>query len=302
MLEKKCSAGNFALTVELGPPRGNDRSIVERKASFLRGCADAVNVTDNQTAIVRMSSVAASALLLGMGIEPVLQMVTRDRNRIALLSDILGAAALGIKNVLCLSGDHQVFGNHPFSKNVYDVDSVQLISMISTLRDRGVFPDTGEPIKGSFEMFIGAADAPFSEPLEFRPFRLKKKIDAGADFIQTQCIFDVPRFAEYMGRLRDLGLTERAHILAGVMPLKSSAMTEHLANNVPGVVIPDRICSCMSSLSGEKAAAEGIKICCDLIHQLREIPGVRGIHLMAIEWEHRVPEILEQAGLASPSP
>ncbi|HPI90226.1 MAG TPA: methylenetetrahydrofolate reductase [Spirochaetota bacterium] len=296
-LEKKCRQGEFVITAELGPPRGNNLSVIETKAAALKGIVDAVNITDNQTAIVRMSSMATAALLIRLGLEPVMQIVTRDRNRIALMSDIIGARALGIKNILCLSGDHQVFGNHAFCKNVYDVDSIQLLSMLKIMRDQGVFPETREPIDGNLDIFIGAADAPFSEPVDFRPYRLRKKIDAGADFIQTQCIFDIPRFRDYMQKIQDLGVTEQSYILAGIIPLKSLRMAEYMASKVPGVIIPDIIMKSMKNAATGKASEEGIKICCDIIQQVREIPGLAGVHLMAIEWEHRVAEIIERSAL-----
>lgn len=296
-LQRLCKSGDFVVTAELGPPKGNNPLIVEKKASYLAGFVDAVNVTDNQTAIVRMSSIATAALLVRMGIEPVMQMVTRDRNRIAAQSDILGAAALGIKNVLCLSGDHQMFGNHPFCKGVYDIDSIQLVSILRTMRDEGVFPETGEKIDGAPDLFIGAADAPFSDPVEYRPYRLRKKIDAGAQFIQTQCIYDVKAFREYMRRVRDLGIHEKCFIIGGVMPLKSLAMARYMQQNVPGIVIPESFFRCLASAPGGKAGDEGIKICCDIISELRDTDGISGIHVMAVEWEHRVPEIIDKCGL-----
>jgi len=296
-LEKILNNGYFAVTGELGPPRGNDVESVREKAECLRGCTDAVNVTDNQTAVVRMSSIAASALLVNMGLEPVMQMVTRDRNRIAMQSDLLGASALGIRNLLCLSGDHQTFGNQPGAKNVHDIDSMQLINAVKGIRDGKKLMDSDEEISGELNMFIGAAAAPFSDPVEFRPLRLKKKIDAGADFIQTQCIYDIEAFRVYMQRACDLGLDSRCSILAGVMPLKSAGMARYMAANVPGVTIPDAIIKRMENAPSGKAGEEGIRICCEQIQQLREVNGVKGIHVMAVEWEHRIEEILDNSGL-----
>lgn len=294
-LEKILGKGEFALTGELGPPKGNDVAVIKRKAEFLRGKVDAVNVTDNQTSIVRMSSIATSAILIQMGLEPVMQMVTRDRNRIAIQSDILGATALGIKNMLCLSGDHQNFGNQKDATNVFDIDSIQLIQCVKTMRDEGKLCGGEEKIEGEIKLFIGAAANPFADPFEFRVIRLAKKAKAGVDFIQTQCIYDMDRFKEWMRMVRDRGLHEKLHILAGVTPLKSGGMARYMAKNVAGITIPDAIIERM--VKAKEPAQEGIKICVEQIAQLREIKGVHGIHLMAIEWEEKVSEIAEGAGL-----
>jgi len=294
-LEKILEKGEFALTGELGPPKGNDIAVIKRKAEYLRGKVDAVNVTDNQTSIVRMSSIATSALLIQMGLEPVMQMVTRDRNRIAIQSDIFGATALGIKNMLCLSGDHQNFGNQKDAANVFDIDSIQLIQCVKTMRDEGKLCGGEEKIEGEIKLFIGAAANPFADPFEFRVVRLAKKAKAGADFIQTQCIYDMDRFKEWMRMVRDRGLHEKLHILAGVTPLKSGGMARYMAKNVAGITIPDAIIERM--VKAKEPAQEGIKICVEQIEQLRKIEGVRGIHLMAIEWEEKVSEIVEGADL-----
>ena len=294
-LEKLLGKGEFALTGELGPPKGNDVAVIKRKAEYLRGKVDAVNVTDNQTSIVRMSSIATSAILIQMGLEPVMQMVTRDRNRIAIQSDIFGATALGIKNMLCLSGDHQNFGNQKDATNVFDIDSIQLIQCVKTMRDEGKLLGGEEKIEGEIKLFIGAAANPFADPFEFRVVRLAKKARAGADFIQTQCIYDMDRFKEWMRMVRDRGLHEKLHILAGVTPLKSGGMARYMAKNVAGIIIPDALIERM--VKAKEPAQEGIKICVEQIAQLREIEGVHGIHLMAIEWEEKVSEIAEGAGL-----
>ena len=221
-LEKVLTAGHFAVTAELGPPAGSDVEFVHAKAELLRGAVDAVNVTDNQTAVVRMSSAAACAILVQMGIEPVMQMVCRDRNRIAMQSDIFGAAALGIRNLTCLTGDHQAFGNQSGAKKVYDVDSVQLVSIVKRMRDERRILGSDEEITGTVPMFIGAAANPFAKPYEFRALRLAKKVEAGADYVQTQCVYDVAMFAEWMKAVRELGVHTRCRILAGVTPLKSA--------------------------------------------------------------------------------
>jgi len=296
-LEKVLAAGHFAVTAELGPPAGADTEPVRRKAELLRGVADAVNVTDNQTAVVRMSSVAVSSLLVQMGVEPVMQMVCRDRNRIAMQSDIFGASALGIRNLTCLSGDHQSFGNQTGAKNVYDIDSVQLVAMVKRLRDEKRVLDSDEEIEGSVPMYIGVAANPFAQPYEFRALRLAKKIAAGADYVQTQCVFDVPRFAEWMKAVRDLGLHTRCGILAGVTPLKSAGMTRYMAESVPGISIPEQILKRMSDAPRGKAAETGLAICREIIEELRAIEGVAGIHIMAVEWEEKVREIVAGAGL-----
>jgi methylenetetrahydrofolate reductase (NADPH) len=296
-LEKVLDSGKFAVTAELGPPKGNDIEVIKKKADILKDKADAVNITDNQTAVVRMSSIGAGALLVQMGMEPVIQMVCRDRNRIAMQSDILGATALGIKNVLCLSGDHQCFGTQPDSRNVFDIDSIQFVSTLKRMRNEKRLLDSDEELQGDVSVFIGAASNPFAEPYDFRPFRLKKKVEAGADFIQTQCIYDMKMFREFMKKVCDMGLHEKCYILAGIVPLKSGGMAKYMAKNVSGVIIPDEIIKRMTSAPKGKGGEEGIKICCEQIQELQEIEGVHGIHLMAIEWEHKVPEIMERAGL-----
>jgi methylenetetrahydrofolate reductase (NADPH) len=253
-LEKVLAAGHFAVTAELGPPAGSDVEFVHAKAELLRGVVDAVNVTDNQTAVVRMSSVAVSALLVQMGIEPVMQMVCRDRNRIAMQSDIFGAAALGIRNLTCLTGDHQEFGNQAGAKKVYDIDSVQLVAMVKRMRDERRILGSDEEIAGAVPLLIGAAANPFAKPYEFRALRLAKKVQAGADYVQTQCVFDVAMFVEWMKAVRDLGVHTKCRILAGVTPLKSAGMARYMSENVPGVVIPETIVKRMNDAPRGKGA------------------------------------------------
>jgi 5,10-methylenetetrahydrofolate reductase len=293
-LEKILSSGRFAVTAEAGPPKGTSAAVVQRKGELLRKCCDAVNVTDNQTAIVRMSSLAGCVLLKQVGVEPVMQMVVRDRNRLALQSDILGAIALGVGNFLCLSGDHQKFGNHPTAKGVFDIDSIQLIQMMKKMRDEKKFLN-GEEIAGEVPMFIGAAANPFADPFEFRVKRLAKKVQAGADFIQTQAVYDVPKFARYMDMVCERGLDRQVRILAGVIPIRSVGMARYMRDYVSGVSVPDEI---ITRLEGaEKAKDEGLKIILEIIEQLKEIPGVHGIHIMALGWEDIVSELVEKAGL-----
>jgi len=296
VLEKVLKKGEFAITAECGPPKGADPEVVLKKAALLKGNVDAVNVTDNQTAIVRMSSLAACSLLKSAGLDPVLQVVVRDRNRIALQSDILGASALGIGNVLCLSGDHQSFGNQPQSMGVFDLDSIQFIQVVKTMRDEGTIIG-GEALTKPPGLFIGAAANPFADPLSFRVVRLAKKVKAGADFIQTQCIYNLERFKKWMALATERGLTEKTHILGGVTPLKSAGMAKYMKNRVAGMDVPDEIIKRMESMPKEKQREEGLNICVETIEQLREIKGVRGVHIMAIEWEEAVAEIVERAGL-----
>jgi methylenetetrahydrofolate reductase (NADPH) len=295
-LQQLLSKGEFAVTAECGPPRGADSEIVNKKGRVLKGYVDAVNVTDNQTAIVRMSSIAACAHLLKIGLEPVMQMVTRDRNRIALQSDILGAYSLGIKNILCLSGDHQIFGSQPDAMNVFDIDSMNLIRMVRTMGREGK-DMSGFELKYAPRMFIGAAANPFADPFEYRVLRLAKKIDAGADFIQTQCIFNMDRFKKWMTMAREEGLTEKVYILAGITPLKSEGMARFMSKKVAGIEMPEEMIKRMAGVPKKKAAEEGIKISLETIEEVREIDGIHGIHIMAIEWEEIVGEIVEAAGL-----
>jgi len=293
-LEKVLKAGHFAFTGEVGPPRGTDVEAVKKKAGHLKGKVDAVNITDNQTAMVRMSSWAASLILLSEGLEPNYQMVCRDRNRLAMQSDILGASAHGIKNMLCLSGDHQQFGDHPQAKGVFDIDSMQLINMVKKMRDDGKFLG-GADIDSPPEIFIGAAANPFADPFEWRVHRLAKKINSGADFIQTQCIYNMDKMREWIKQANDMGLTEKVYILAGVTPMKGLGMARYMKNNVPGMDVPDEIINRLKGVDKKKQADEGIKIACEQIEEFKEMKGVAGVHLMAIEWEHRVPEIAEMA-------
>jgi len=293
-LEKVLKAGHFAFTGELGPPRGTDAEEVRKKAAFLKGNVDAVNITDNQTAMVRMSSWAASLLIMQEGLEPNYQMVCRDRNRLAMQADILGASALGIRNMLCLSGDHQQFGDHPSAKGVFDIDSMQLIYMVKKMRDESKFLG-GADIHKPPKMFIGAAANPFAEPFEWRVHRLAKKINAGVDFIQTQCIYNMDKFRKWVKQANDMGLTEKVYILAGVTPMKSIGMARYMKAKVPGMDVPDEIIKRLQGAGKGKVAAEGINIACEQIEEFKEMQGVAGVHLMAIEWEHKVPEIAKQA-------
>lgn len=295
-LQAVLEAGNFAVTAEAGPPRGAKPDVIRKKAKILKDSVDACNVTDNQTSVVRMCSMAACKILCEEGIDAVMQMVCRDRNRIAAQSDILGAAALGISNLLCLSGDHQVFGDNPQAKNVFDLDSIQLLKVARQMRDEGVFAG-GKEVDGSPNLFIGAAANPFADPFKIRVPRLAKKVAAGAQFIQTQCIFNVEKFAEWMNGVRDRGLHEKTYILGGITPIKSLPMAKYMATKVAGMDVPDAVIDRIKGVEKKKQKQEGIKIAVETIQQLKEIEGVKGVHIMAIEWEEAVPEIVKSAKL-----
>ncbi len=293
-LEKVLDSGRFAVTAEAGPPKGTSPTVIQRKGELLRYCCDAVNITDNQTAIVRMSSLVGCILLKQQGVDSVMQIVCRDRNRIAIQSDVLGAVALGIGNILCLSGDHQKFGNHPAAKNVFDIDSIQLIQTLKNMRDEKKFI-SGDDITGEVPLYIGAVENPYADPFKFRVARLGKKIRAGADFIQTQAIYDVTKFAQWMEMITDQGLDKQVHILAGVIPIRSAGMARYMRDYVSGISVPDEIVTRMEE--AKTAKEEGLRIALEVIEQLKEVPGVHGIHIMAVGWEDVVPEIVERAGL-----
>ncbi len=293
-LEKILESGRFAVTAEAGPPKGTSAAVMQRKAEMLRHCCDAANVTDNQTAIVRMSSLAGCVIMKQEGIDPVMQIVCRDRNRIAIQSDVLGAVALGIGNILCLSGDHQMFGNHPTAKNVFDIDSIQLIQALKAMRDEQKFL-CGDDISGEVPLFIGAAANPYADPFEFRVARLAKKVKAGAEFIQTQAVYDIDKFAKWMEMVVERGLDKQTHILAGVIPIKSAGMARYMRDYVSGVAVPDELVTRMEQ--AQDAKTEGAKVAVEIIEQVKEIPGIHGVHIMAVGWEDIVPEIVKQAGL-----
>ena len=295
-LEKILAAGHLAVTSECGPPRGSDPEVIVKKAEMIRDHVDAVNITDNQTSVTRMCSLAACIRLKLMGLEPVLQMVTRDRNRIALQSDILGAASFDIYNILCLSGDHQSFGDCAQGQNVHDIDSMQLAQTVRRMRDEGKFLG-GDEIKRPPQMFVGAAANPFADPFEIRVPRLAKKVAAGAEFIQTQCIYNLDKFEEWMKMVVDRGLHEKVAILAGMTPMKSAGMARYMKNRVPGMDVPDEVVKRLADTPKEKQAEEGINICVEAMQRLKEVEGVKGFHVMAIEWEEKVPEIVERTGL-----
>lgn len=292
-LERVLSAGEFAVCGEMSPPQSADKASILKKCGYFKGVVDAVNLTDNQTAIVRMSSVMSSVFALEGGVEPLMQMTCRDRNRLAQQSDILGAYAAGVKNILCLSGDYMNFGNHPEAKPVFDLDSIQLINMVSEMNS-GRFL-CGEEMKVPPRMFIGGAANPFAEPFELRILRLAKKIAAGAHFIQTQPVFDFPKFERWIAAVRDEGMDKQIYILVGVMPVRSAKALTYMKNEVPGMSIADEYIKRMESADDPKE--EGIAICVETIKRLKEIPGVSGVHIMPVMWESITPRIVEESGL-----
>ncbi len=293
-LERVLRDGYFAVTCEIGPPQSAKSENITKHATELKEVSDGQNLTDNQTAIVRLCSMAAAVHVRAAGGEPIMQMTARDRNRIAIQSDLLGAYSLGIRNLLCLGGDHQTFGNHPGARNVHDIDSIQMIQMVRRMRDEKKF-QCGEEIKSDEpRFFVGCAANPFADPFEFRVRRLAKKVAAGAEFVQTQCIFDLKRFEAFMRMVRDEGLDEKVFILAGITPAKSDKALKYM-KTVPGMMVPDELIRRMEGAEDKKA--EGVKIAVEMIQALKEIKGVAGVHIMAIAWESIVPEIVEKAGL-----
>ena len=294
-LEKVLSEGRFAVTAEIGPPKGSDAEKIISKTEFLKGYADAFNITDNQTAVVRLSSFAGCVILLKQGLEPIMQITCRDRNRIALQSDVLGASSIGIKNILFLTGDHQSFGNHPRAKGVFDIDSIQLIKIIRDMRDNGIFQSGDKILSGNPDIFIGAAANPFADPFEIRAERLEKKIEAGVDFIQTQSVFNIDKFKFWMDEICSRGLDKKIHILAGITPLKSLKMTERMKYFVPGVDIPDDIYNRMKNSKDQKK--EGHDIAIELINEIRKINGIHGMHITALFWEDIIPTLVKESNL-----
>ena len=294
-LEKLLNEKKFVVTAEIGPPKGSDPNKIRDKAELLRGYCDAFNITDNQTAVVRLSSMAGSFILKNMNLEPIMQISSRDRNRIALQSDILGAASCGIKNILFITGDHQSFGNHPDAKGVFDVDSIQLINIVKNMRDKGIFESKDKILSKNPDIFIGAAANPFADPLDYRVYRLGKKIKAGVDFIQTQSVYNIDRFKEYMDEVRSLNLDNKVFILAGITPLKSLKMTERMKFYVPGVDIPDEYHNRMKNASDPKK--EGFDIAVELISEIKKIKGVHGIHITALFWEDIIPSLVKKVNL-----
>ncbi len=293
-LERLLRAGKFVVTAELAPPDSALAEDVYARARVFDGYVDGMNATDGSGANCHMSSVAMCALLTMVGYSPVLQISCRDKNRIAIQGDVLGAAAMGVSNILCLSGDGVQVGDHPEAKPVFDLDSLSLLETIRTMRDEAHFL-SGRPITSPPQVFLGAAENPSALPYDFRPHRLAKKIAAGAEFVQTQYVFDIEQLRRFMAKTRDLGLLEKCFILPGVGPLASARTATWIRNNVPGIQIPDAI---IKRLEGAKQPKqEGRRICIELIQQIREIEGVSGVHVMAYRQEEAVAEIIRQAGV-----
>jgi methylenetetrahydrofolate reductase (NADPH) len=296
-LARMLRAGHFAVCVEISPPVGPNPEAVVREMNTLRGYAEAYNVTDNQSAMVHVSSLAVSIMLKQAGLDPVVQFTCRDRNRLGLQGDLLGASVFGITNVLALSGDHPIWGDHPQCKAVYEVDSLNLIRIIRMMRDNQVFENGKQIPKRAPDFFIGAVENPFAPPFDYRPIRLAKKVVAGAQFIQTQLIYNVPRFREFMKRVVDMGLHEKVYILAGVGPIRSVKVAEYMATQVAGMDVPESIVKRMQGLSKEDQAKAGIDICCEVADEVRQIEGVKGLHIMAVSWPAAVPEVAKNLGL-----
>lgn len=300
-LQDVLESGKFAITAEIGPPRSANVGPMRRKAKLLKDWIDAANVTDNQSAVVRMASWAGSLVVMQEGVEPVMQLQCRDRNRIALQSDLLGAAAMQIPNVLLLTGDHARFGDHPDAKGVFDLDSIDLVWTARTMQQHAKLL-SGRELKPAPQWFLGAVENPFAPPLKWRAERLGKKIAAGARFCQTQFIYDVKIFADWMRQVCDLGLDKRCYVLAGVGPIKSLRAMEHMRAEVPGMYVPDDVVRRLRGVPQDRVAEEGLKLCSEIIAQCKEIPGVAGVHVMAFSWEDAIPEILERAGVARRQP
>lgn len=295
-LERVLRAGLFAVTAELNPPDTADPQAVYDAALVLSEVCDGINATDASGANVHMSSLGVCALLVRAGYEAILQMSCRDRNRIALQGDLLGATALGVKNALCLTGDDVTAGDQPEAKRVFDFDSLQLLRTATIMRDKGVLL-SGRKLVVPPRVFLGAAENPFAPPLDWRPHRLAKKIEAGADFIQTQYIFDIEIFRQFMARVRDLGLHQKVYLLAGVGPLRSPKAAEFMRTHVPGVYIPDAIVERLHKTPKPRWQEEGMQICVEIIEQVRAMEGVAGVHVMAYRQEEMVAEIIRRAQL-----
>ncbi len=296
-LAKVINSGQFAVCVEVSPPVGPNVEAIQREIKTLKGYGDAYNVTDNQSAVVHVSSLAVSIMLKQAGMEPVIQFTCRDRNRLGIQSDMLGASVFGVNTMLCLSGDHPIWGDHPQCKPVYDMDSINVIRMARMMRNNQVFENGKQIPKIAPDFYIGAVENPFAPPYDYRPMRLAKKIVAGAQFVQTQLIFNVDRFREFMKRVVDLGLHEKIAILAGVGPMRSLRGAEYMKNEVAGMDVPDWVLKRLEGLSKEDQAKAGLDIGCEVANQVREIEGVRGLHIMAVSWPAAVPELCKNLGL-----
>jgi len=293
-LEKRLKAGQFVVCSEMGPPIGADPNFIRKKAEKLKGYVDGVNVTDNQTAIVRMSSIAAAKIAADEGLEMIIQVTARDRNRIGIQSDILGASSLGLRNVLCLTGDHQIFGMDEEAKNVFDMDSVELIKTINDMVNKGILLN-GKEMEVPPKMFIGGAANPFADPFEMQMIKMQKKVNAGFQFFQTQAIYNIEKFEYWMEEVRKLGLHEKSYILAGILPTRSVKALRMMKKHVAGMDVPEEIIERMEKADDRKA--EGVKMAVETIERVKEIEGVSGVHLMPVAWEEITPIVIEKAGL-----
>jgi methylenetetrahydrofolate reductase (NADPH) len=295
-LRERLAAGGFAVTAEISPPRGASTASITKVAALLRDWVDAANVTDNQSSHVRLASWAGSLAALAAGLEPVMQMTCRDRNRIALQSDLLGAAALGIRNVLVMTGDHPKFGDHPEAKPVFDLDSIELLRALRAMRDEHTLM-SGRTVDPPPDCFLGAVENPFARPAAVSTERLGQKVAAGAQFIQTQFVFDVPAFIRWMAQVRDLGLDERCSILAGVGIVRSRRALDFIRDKLPGIHVPDDVYHRLRAVPADRIAAEGERLAAETVRQVSQIPGVAGVHLLTSGSEHAVPAILDGAGV-----
>jgi methylenetetrahydrofolate reductase (NADPH) len=298
LLEKELRKGGFVVTGEIAPPLGSSPDAIPKKADFLRGSVVAANFTDNASASARMSSLASSKICLDTGLEPVMQLQARDRSRVVLASDAMGAAGLGISNILCLSGDHHSFGPAPVAKpDQFDMDAIQLLWMLRRMRDEGCYLD-GRKIKEPPKFFLGAAASPFGALPEYEAIRAEKKINAGAQFIQTQPVFDHGRFVDWLEALDKRNLLGKVHILAGLIPLKSARAAQFMAADVPGVVIPEGMVKRMTEAGDREAQqAAGFQIALGILEKLKATQGIRGVHIMAVHWESIIPRLVDEAGL-----
>lgn len=288
--------GRFVVTAELTSSDSPDPATIWQRAEMLRGAVDAVNCTDNTSAHVHLSALAAAHLLVEKDVEPIMQMTTRDRNRLALQADLLGAAALGVRNVVLMSGDDVTVGDHPEARRIHDIDSMQLIELAKGMRDRGVYL-SGRRLEGAPSLFIGAVENPFAPPLDFRPRRLQKKVAAGADFIQTQLVFDIEVFTRFMNRVRDLGLLDKVFIIPSVGIPRSARGARFMKEKVPGLHVPDALVTRLEQTPPAQQAEEGIAIAVEIVTALRAISGVAGVHLIGIKWEEGIVRVAHDAGL-----
>jgi 5,10-methylenetetrahydrofolate reductase len=299
-LARVLDSGQFAVTAEVSPPQNTELDTIRKNVDLIKGYVDAFNVPDGQAAVVAMASWAVCLVGMQEGLDAVVQMTCRDRNRIALQMDILAISAFGVDNILCLSGDPIHFGNHPKAKPVFDLDSVQLIGLVRQLRDEKKF-DNGELIVGEGpRFFIGAATNPFARQAELKPAvdRLEEKVAAGADFVQTQPIYNIEAFDKWMGAVRERGLDKQTRILAGITPVLSLAAARYMKTKIPNMDIPDKIIGRLKDARNkEEAAEEGIKIAIETINQLKGIKGVVGVHIMTLQREELIPRICTAAGL-----